>query len=168
MIRPVAIAALAALTVLPTIATAGQSDPVINYENTDSQMNAAQAEARSHLDRFFEHVLDANGIGQQGSGVKVAFPIGENSTEVIWVSPFGIREGQLIGILANEPHSIEGMSVGDTVTFEQDQVRDWFFYGTDGKMYGSYTTRVMLADMAKDMSAQISEMLSNTPAPAGW
>ncbi len=157
-----------ALAAAPLVALAGQGDPTIDYDKLDVRMNAAQDEARSHLDQFFANVLDANGIGQQGSGLKVAFPIGEESYEVIWVSPFGMKDGQLVGILANEPREMDGHAAGDRVMFDRDQVRDWYFFGADGKMYGSYTTRVMLPDMPEDTAAQVSEMLSDAPLPADW
>ena len=149
-------------------ASAKDGDSVINYEQLDAQMNAAQDEARAYLDTFFANILDENGFSQDGSGVKVAFPIGGDSVEVIWVSPFGQRDGQFIGVLANRPRDIEGYSVGDTITFERDQIRDWYVFGPNGKMFGSYTTRVMLADMSADAAAQLAEMLANPPVPADW
>ncbi len=163
-----AVSILALTTLSATSAMAASGEGVINYDKQDQLLNEAQDEARAHLDGFLTHVLDANGVGKQGSGVKVAFPIGDDSVEVIWVSPFGVRDGQFIGLLANEPQNIEGYNAGDTVEFYQDQVRDWFFYGEDGKMYGSYTTRAMLPDMPEETAEQISEVLSIEPIPSDW
>lgn len=162
------IAIFAVATLSATAAVAASGDGVISYNQQDLKMNAAQDEARSHLDGFLSTVLDDNGVGQQGSGVKVAFPIGEDSVEVIWVSPFGMRDGQFIGLLANQPQNMDGFKAGDTVQFREDQVRDWFFYGEDGKMYGSYTTRVMLPDMAEETAEELSELLSIDPIPSDW
>jgi len=162
------LAILAMVSVPATATVAASGDGVISYDQQDLKMNAAQDEARSHLDGFLNNVLDENGVGRQGTGVKVAFPVGGESIEVIWVSPFGMRDGQFIGLLANEPQNMEGYNAGDTVAFNQDQVRDWFFYGEDGKMYGSYTTRVMLPDMSEDTAEELSELLSNDPVPSDW
>ncbi len=162
------LAICSALAVPLAAAHAASGDAVINYDQMDVRMNAAQDEAQSHLDTFLAYVLDENGVGQNGSGVKVAMPIEGDGVEVIWVSPFGVRDGAFVGLLANQPQNIEGHNAGDTVQFERSQVRDWFFYGENGKMYGSYTTRVMLPDMSEDTAAQISEMLSIDPIPADW
>jgi len=72
-----------------------------------------------------------------------------------------------VGLLANDPVSFKG-NAGDAITFSADQVRDWYVFGADGKMYGNYTTRVMLADLSPELSAQIEAMLSPTPLPDTW
>lgn len=149
-------------------ANAGQGDPVIGYDPHDVRMNAAEAEARGQLDRFFSLVLDDDGLARPDSGVKVAVPVPGGGNEVIWVSPFGLRDGRFIGLLANQPQSISDKQVGDVIAFAEAQVRDWYFFGEDGRMYGSYTTRVMLEDMSPAAAEQVLSVLSDTPLPAGW
>ena len=149
-------------------AFASDGDHTINYSNGDSAMNAAQEAARAELDAFLSYIVNDNGIGRDGSGVKVAFPIGGDNVEVIWITPFALRDGQLVGYIANEPRDIEEHNAGDLVTFERDRVRDWYFFGDDGKMYGSYTTRVMLNDLSAEEAEQIAQMLSDDPLPADW
>lgn len=149
-------------------AQAASSDPVITYEQSDSAMNAAQAKARVQLGAFFDNVLDTEGNLTADAGVKVAVPVEGGGVEVIWVSPFGMQDGAFVGLLANRPQSIKDKQVGDPITFSEAQVRDWYIYGDDGKMYGSYTTRVMLADMSASSAARVREMLSPSPVPASW
>lgn len=149
-------------------AQAGQGDPVINYDQTDSAMNSAQAEARAHLATFFDLVMGEDGVARPDAGVKVAVPLSGGGVEVIWVTPFAERDDQFIGALANEPQAIEGKRAGDTITFSEADIRDWYFFGIDGKMYGSYTTRVMLADMSPTTADQIRDILADTPLPPNW
>lgn len=149
-------------------AEAGSGDGVIEYRDTDRDMNAAQAQARIHLPAFLEAVMHEDGMARDDAGVKVAVPIENGGHEVIWVSPFGQKDGKFIGRLANEPNQMPGYHVGDVITFDSTQVRDWFFTGSDGKMYGSFTTRVMLKHMRPAAAAQISQVLSANAIPANW
>jgi uncharacterized protein YegJ (DUF2314 family) len=149
-------------------AQAGTGDPVIEYSDAHAAMNAAQTEAQGGLDMFFSNVLNAEGLPIADAGVKVALPTKDGTDEIIWVSPFGLRDGSFVGVLANEPAGLEGLAIGDVIAFDRAQVRDWYVFGDDGRMYGSYTTRVMLPDMSPETRSQIVEMLSENPIPAGW
>lgn len=149
-------------------AAAEAADPVVEYTNDDARMNAAQKEARAHLDRFMAEVLDGDGVSVEGAAIKVAVAVdGTSNFEVIWVAPFASRDGGLIGLLANQPRDIAG-NAGDPIRFSRDQVRDWSFFGPDGKMYGSFTTRVILADLEPAEAAQIAALLSDAPTPDHW
>lgn len=148
-------------------AAAGAGDPVYAYTAADPRMNAAETEAQARFTQFLAHVLDAEGIARPDAAVKVALPVAGGGHEIIWISPFGQQDGTFAGVLANEPDFIDGQ-LGDVVTFTAEQVRDWYFFGPDGLMYGSYTTRVMLDDLQPGQAAQIAALLSADPLPAGW
>lgn len=150
----------------PAVAASG--DPVIDYSTSDSAMNLAQAEARQHLERFFSHVIADDGLAREDAAVKIALPTDGQDVEVIWVTPFGRAETGFVGVLANAPVRVDGLELGDVVRFDEHQVRDWYYFGRDGQMYGSFTTRVMLSDMSPTAAAQVSGILSETPLPAGW
>ena len=149
-------------------AEAASGDPVVMFSETDARMNTAQATARRHLSRFLDHVLDGDGIARADAAIKVAVPADGGGDEIIWVTPFARRDGLFAGALANEPQSMEGQHIGDIITFSAEQVRDWSFFGPDGRMYGSYTTRVILTELAPERAAQIQEMLSVNPVPTDW
>lgn len=148
----------------------GSDDGVIHYDGNDLTMNEAQNEAQRSLPDFLANKLDANGVAVEGAMVKVAFPVtreGVTGDEVIWVGPFGQMGGAFAGLLANQPVDMGG-NAGDAVEFTQDMIRDWTYQGADGKLYGNYTTRVMLADMDSGQAAQISQILSTDPVPTRW
>ena len=147
-----------------TLGTAGTAP----YAATDTRMNAAQDTARRHLTRFLDHVLDDDGNARADAAVKVALVAGGDQEEIIWVTPFARRDGGFIGALANDPQVATERRVGEVISFDQTQVRDWLFIGHDGKMYGSYTTRVILPELDPDHAAQIQAMLSDAPTPNGW
>lgn len=161
------ISANADQTIGPAAAGA-DNDPVVEFTNSDTAMNAAQEQARRHLDRFLSLVLDNDGIARDDAAVKVAVPVGGDNVEVIWITPFAVQDGMVIGALANEPRDISGVHLGDVMTFAPDQVRDWAFTGPDGRLYGSYTTRIMLDDLDPGRAAEIALLLSPDPVPPGW
>ena len=163
-------AAFFATNAYPGVApgTALGSHRTVTFAAIDSRMSVAQDAARRYLARFLEHVLDENGNARVDGAVKVALPAGDDQEEVIWVTPFAQRGGGFIGALANEPQVVLGHSAGEVISFDRGQVRDWMFIGHDGKMYGSYTTRVILPELDPAHAAQIQAMLSDAPTPAGW
>lgn len=85
---------LIATLTLATPATAQKVDPPIALDGLevfsagDVSMNAAIAEAQRTLPLFLDHVVQTNGLVNDGS-LKVAFqtfPV-DQGTEIIWVSP---------------------------------------------------------------------------------
>lgn len=148
---------------------AAQGGNVVLFPHDDTRMSIAQDTAQKHFSRFLDHVMNDAGQARADAAVKVAIPLeGDAGTEVIWVTPFAARDGLFIGALANEPRFLTGLTSGDVIAFDGGQVRDWSFYGQDGKMYGSYTTRVILADLGPAQAAQIRALLSADPLPADW
>ena len=154
----------------PSVApgTALGNQDTIKFAATDGRMNAAQDAARRHLTRFLNHVLDDDGNARVDAAVKVALPADDDQEEIIWVTPFARRDGGFIGALSNDPQLVTEHTAGEVISFSRDQVRDWLFIGRDGKMYGSYTTRVILPELDPDHAAQIQAMLSAAPTPNGW
>ena len=148
---------------------AAAPDKVVMFTDGDARMNAAQNAALKHFSRFLEHVLNDNGQARPDAAIKVALPLeGDAGTEVIWVTPFARNDGLFIGALANEPRFLSGLAAGDVISFDGSQVRDWSFYGPDGRMYGSYTTRVILADLDPSRAEQLRALLSLEPLPSDW
>ncbi len=143
--------------------------PVVHLSANHIAMQDAEAAARRHLDRFLSNVLSETGTAPDEAALKVAVPTADQGAEVIWVTPFAVLEdGVFIGILANQPRTTTAVKAGDAIRFHRDQVRDWSFMGTDAKLYGSYTTRVLLPHLAQEQAAQIAHHLSDVPMPAEW
>jgi len=129
----------------------------------------AQLQARAHLDRFFEAVLDERGIARNGAALKVALRDERTGAgSIVWITPFARRGDLLMGTLAAAPAPALRIRQGDLVRFHPEDVRDWSFTGPDGRMYGNFTTRLVLNAMAPDQAARIAAILSDSPAPADW
>ena len=149
-------------------AQADAAKPTHVSQTRHTALSDAENQARLHLDRFLNHALDDQGRARDNAAIKISMTGYGGKDESIWVRPFAMRDGRYVGLLANEPKSTDRKHVGDAVAFDADQVRDWYFFGDDGKMYGSYTTRVLLPDMAPNTARQITQILSATPTPAHW
>ncbi len=149
---------------------AARPGPLVQQDNSEASpdLNVAQVQAREHLNRFFQDVMGADGVARKGAALRIALTGDNGRREDVWVTPFARRDGFLMGILADEPRQSSIHSSGDLVTFSVDDVRDWSFFGEDGRMYGNYTTRLLLSAVGPDRAAEISALLSKTPAPADW
>lgn len=162
-----ALAVSAALCALPAFA----QDPVIGFSGDDPEMSAAIAEARTQLDVVLGQLVSPEGEIHPALNLKASLPVTQLDVEVevIWVEALSLTEdGRFTGQLANDPSFMPGFSLGDTVTFARDQVADWSVLSTDGRMYGHYTTRVLLDDLPAAEAAQIRDLLSPDPFPEVW
>ncbi|WP_284165063.1 DUF2314 domain-containing protein [Frigidibacter sp. SD6-1] len=160
MRRPALLLALFLCALPLSLPAAFAQDRVVNFATDDAEMNAAIATARGRLDAFL--AFAARRDLQSGAyTVKYAAPVsgGPADTEHIWVTLLQIDGERLSGVLANEPAGFEG-AIGDPVTFTTAEVSDWSYWGADGKLHGSYTTRVILPQLANEERAQIEAILA--------
>lgn len=149
--------------------TVGKGDPITGFSDDNAQMNAAMAEARATLPVFLAHVTNAQGRGAPNATLKVAFPATDGGREIIWVGDFRWdgRNG-FTGRLDNQPNFMGNMRVGDAVEFTSADVRDWSVTGTDGQLWGNYTTRVMLPMIDPQTASLLRSRLSRNPVPSSW
>lgn len=162
--------AFIATNAYPSVAPAATSGEIatVTLAEDDPLRTLATENALLHLEQFLDHVLDERGNLQGDAAIKVALPGNGTSEEAVWLSPFARLDGQMIGVLTNEPRPGHPHHVGDVITFNVSQVCDWHFFGADGKLYGSYTTRALLNLLEPARAAQIQATLSENPIPAQW
>lgn len=143
----------------PKADDSGPGDEIVQFQAQDAAMNAAVAQAKATLPAFLTR-LDAGDI-QTADSLKVGFPAGEGH-EHIWVDHVARKGDELTGLLANEPNAMPGLHQGSPVTFKIDLVSDWS-YEKDGKLWGNYTTRVMLPYLSPEEAQAVRANLSDTP-----
>jgi uncharacterized protein YegJ (DUF2314 family) len=158
--------------VLGLAQVAQAQDPIVEFAGDDPVMVAAMEEAQRSLPRFLTEALGPDGQSLDGTAIKVRLEadgsVPEMTHEIIWVGPFARVDGAYAGLLANEPQALGGLKAGDRVDFTQDQIVDWSFSGPDGKLYGNYTTRVMLPHLSADEAAWLNDALSELAVPDFW
>ncbi|GKY89464.1 DUF2314 domain-containing protein [Sinisalibacter aestuarii] len=155
---------------LAALAPASAQDDVISYGSDDPAMNEAIRSAQSHLGRVLVAAINEVGVAHPALSLKVAFPVEaeDMNAEVIWVDEISLAQEGMAGKLANEPVNMPGLHLGDEVHFSQEMIYDWGLVGPDGKVFGHYTTRVLIETLPEAQAAPIREALSDTPLPAAW
>lgn len=163
MIRAAIIALM--LMAVPALA----QDPVTPFAASDATMNAAIAEAQRTLPLFLANALDGEGIGRDGTGVKVGLDVASGAgQEHIWVTPFRLwPDGTLSGYLANAPVDLGALRQGDRVDFTQSHISDWSVVNPQGKRFGHYTSRVMHAAGAMG-DTPFDDIFAAEPVPLDW
>ncbi|WP_421703511.1 YegJ family protein [Aliiroseovarius sp.] len=148
------------------------ADPTVDFLPDDPRMTRAEAEAGGTLDKFLAHALNEHGLGYPNANLKVAFAtpeLGTKAAEVIWVARIRRDGDGFSGELANEPAALPGLHLGDRVPFSRDQIRDWGWKDhITGKLFGHYTTRVIVLELPAAQAAPVLEILSDTPVPSHW
>ncbi|MEY1556032.1 DUF2314 domain-containing protein [Yoonia sp. R2331] len=160
-----------------TLTCAGQAhgqasgDPVTPFGSDDPTMNAAIAAAQKSLPLFLCQAVDDEGYGPGGGLLKVKIPVDhpEMTHEIIWVNPFAAWDGaEFAGLLANQPHALPGLNLGDQIGFDYDMIVDWAWYHPSGAQYGNYTTRVILEQQGDAASLDQLNDLAKPPFEADW
>src|SRR5579871_3995676 len=105
---------------------------------------AASAEARAHLAYFWQH-QSAPSDSEYDFRLKAELVRkGDAGSVDEWLDAIAKEEGgKLSGQLAADPADAPEMHKGEVVEFQESQVKDWAFFSGE-KLYGHYTTRVML------------------------
>jgi len=162
--RQILTALAAALAVAAATAPAlAQAERPMFFESDDRDMNAAIAEARRTLPMFWRaYELRA---GEQFT-VKVAFDNSEGGREHLWIGNFRRNGDAFTGQLVNAPALLPGKKLGDWMEFSEHQISDWS-YVKNNRLWGSFTTRVILSRMDPSALPELRAFLSPTPVEPG-
>jgi uncharacterized protein YegJ (DUF2314 family) len=155
------LAALSLAVSAASPAMARVDDTVIYVGEDDREMNAAIAKARETLPVFwawFDQAPDAT----QAAILKVGYPNTRGGLEHIWVGNITRKDGVIRGVISNEPEAVPGLAYGQAVIVDPAAISDWG-YTKDGKLWGNFTTRVMVTRMKPDDAQQYVDMLSPQP-----
>ena len=107
----------------------------------DPEMNAAIAEARAHLLKFLEALLQP---GESRYGFAVKYPFEEplvHGVEHLWLVDVVTSGDDFIGVVDVEPMVLKHIRFGQKLKIPQAGITDWMYY-EDEKRVGAYTARV--------------------------
>ncbi len=147
-----------------SIAAARTGEPPLPDPTQTIDFATHQVAARVHLDHFFQFVLDDFGVARKEAAVRVALPSTDGRQRLVWLTPFVVQGDQYLGA---DGSTGSGENSG-LIPFDRSQVVDWSFIGEDGRLFGNFTTRLMLHTLQAERAAEIAALLSETPAPAEW
>ncbi len=132
-------------------------DPVMKVRVEDSEMNAAISTAQASITNFMSAFRNPQ-TNQQYFLIKGKFTAGD-VVDHVWVADLRYEGGAFHGVIANEPESIPGLKLKQTVEVQLGQISDWMFV-QDGKLVGGYTSRVlrrrMTAQQRQEQDAHIT------------
>lgn len=111
------------------------------FRSDDEEMNNAIRQAQDTLEQFLT-VLQAPKPNQTDFEIKVHYDLPGDGGEHIWVNNLQFKDGQIHGLLYNDPVAIPEYSFGDPITVYPNAITDWK-YVEDGKLVGGYTIRVI-------------------------
>ena len=135
--RRILIGFLVAATLLaPGCKRKTEGGNVVQLGVNDPGLVAAAAEARRRWPEF----VAAFNEGRPGRkcAVKYAAPIKSGGDEQIWIMVTALGSGTISGTLGNDPVEDIGLKLGDAVTIQTGDVKDWLF--TDGQsMTGGFS-----------------------------
>ncbi|HHS94322.1 MAG TPA: DUF2314 domain-containing protein [Rhodobacterales bacterium] len=145
-------------------------ESVVSIADDDPAMVDAIETARGHLGQVLTAAINEFGVAHPGLTLKVAFPVesAQMDREVIWLSDISLAQDGMAGRLANDPVAMPGLKFGDEVRFTQDMIYDWGLAGPDDRIFGHFTTRVLLDQIPKAQADEIRTMLSDDPLPEAW
>lgn len=72
--------------------------------------------------------------------------------EHIWLDSVHFSNGNIIGIVSNNPVTVKSVKLGDAVTIDTSKLSDWMFM-RDGKAQGAFTVRLFrtrMSDVERD------------------
>lgn len=134
-------AALVAPANAETILEKAARDEVIDVPDGDPDMARAMDAARASLPDFLA-LAKAPPPDAQGFAVKIGVRDGVH-VEYFWIQPFEEKDGQVVGLLANEPRYVRSVEYGQIMRFAVSEIVDWTYF-EGGKMLGNYTVCAML------------------------
>jgi len=143
------------LAAQPSPVAEAPGDQIINFRESDPEMNKAKAAAIASLPAFFGH-FDKPAADETEFMVKYDVDP-TDGVEFVWATLTGHSGPTFQGVLINQPEFTDD-KLDDRVIIRQADVVDWGFRKS-GVMQGSYTTRVMLAHMPEAEAAEYRSFL---------
>lgn len=135
--------------------TSTEPETLVRGGYDDAEMSAAIDRARREVDSFVAELSAPTG---QSHAVKA--PIEDNGqTEHFWLIDVTYSGGKFKGTINNDPGIVSNVTIGQSWELGKEEISDWM-YMRDGKMYGNYTLRPLLATMPEGEANQYRAILA--------
>lgn len=157
-------AAVLATPMVAACSSEGASEPpdrIINTKADDAALNAAMKQAYDTVDVFWAK-FEAKPADVSDYVIKLGMTGEDGFKEFIWAEPIRREGDQVVARLANEPEHLRGLRFGSEVRVSQSLIADWS-YSRNGRVYGHFSTRVLLPKMTPEERGQVEGQLSPTP-----
>ena len=147
--------AYALFVMVSLLGCSNKPDTLVSGGYDEAEMEAAIERAISEVDSFIEELHS----GRPGN-YSVKAPIEQNGrTEHFWLSDVTFKNGKFTGTIDNDPGIVTNVELGQKWTLGKTEISDWM-YLRDGKIYGNYTMRPLLATMPEEEAEVLRSMLA--------
>jgi len=136
-----------------TFSNDSSEDKLYTTHSDDTEMNHAISEARRNL-FVFDTAFQSRNSRFSNFLIKKRFLTPDNGGEHIWISILESLKNGYKGIIWNDPVSITGIKLGDTVFVDKKDISDWMYVDND-IMQGGYTMRLELKRMKPEEKAEV-------------
>jgi uncharacterized protein YegJ (DUF2314 family) len=120
-------------------------DPVVEFDDTDDEMNSAIKNARDSVQEFISALASPSPGHRYIVKAKIE---ADGASEHIWLEPVRFADGAFTGLLANNPNSIHSIRAGAAHTCKTGEISDWAILGPNDEIIaGAYTIKVMQTRM---------------------
>ena len=131
-------------------------DTLVTSGYDEEEMAKAIERAISEVDTF---IADLKTGQSMSYGVKV--PIEDDgAVEHFWLTGVTYDNNKFTGTIDNEPGIVSNVTIGQQYSVAKDEISDWMFL-RDGKMYGNYTMRPLLATLPEEEANRYRAMFAN-------
>jgi uncharacterized protein YegJ (DUF2314 family) len=120
-------------------------DPARHRPQDDGELARIAEAARNSLPVFFRRLQSP----LPGDGnFRIKYPLKADprsgfSREQVWLSGIRFKDGRYFGVVASAPYYISGLSRGDTIPFDVEEITDWMFT-RQGKIIGGRSIKLLL------------------------
>jgi uncharacterized protein YegJ (DUF2314 family) len=144
---------------LLAVSTAGcePADRVIHVHESDAEMNAAIAKARSTLPSFWA-LFARPQKGESDFALKVKIT-DSHGVEHFWCTDLQNDGIRISGVVNNDPNLVTSVKLGQRIEIKPDDISDWL-YVRGGKMYGNFTVRPLFKSMKPEELAKVKALLA--------
>ena len=141
---------------LASIGCSSKPETLVEAGYDEAEMVAATQRAIDEVDSF---IADLNSGRSENYAVKA--PVEDaGQTEHFWLTGVSYANDKFTGTIGNEPGMVSNVKMGQEYTLGKTEISDWM-YMRDGKMYGNYTMRPLLATMPDDEAERFRSMFAN-------
>jgi uncharacterized protein YegJ (DUF2314 family) len=121
------------------------ADPTRHRARDDAELARIAEDARNTLPFFFRRLQRP----RAGDGnFRIKYPLKTDprsgfSREQVWLSGLRFQDGRYSGVLTTTPYYVSGLSRGDSITIDIEEITDWMFT-QGGKITGGRSIRFLL------------------------
>ena len=85
--------------------------------------------------------------------------------EHLWLAVARRDGDDIVGVLVNDPATLDDVQAGDEIRVDADRLSDWAYF-KHGKMFGAFTMRAVLDRLSPGERARYLDVLSEDPVEA--